>query len=219
MALTNLDILHIIDPFQKSGIFKGVFPCDELPKKFTLPAAFVINLSKHNSRGSHWIGLFINKDRKAEYFDSFGFQPNQSEIIRFIKLNSKEYSFNNKQIQHISSNKCGKFVILFILAKMYNKNFGEILEKFSSNLGVNEVVIENLFHYFTQLRTHIDRRRSTVELLRHCAVYVCKLNTQLCMCTTQLSTTHTVSAQFRSNTNMKCKMLSELTSYTHILKQ
>lgn len=90
MALTTSDILQIIDPFQKCNIFKGVFPCDELPKNFTLPAAFVINLSKHNSRGSHWVGLFIDKQRNAEYFDSFGFQPNQSEIIQFIKLKSKK---------------------------------------------------------------------------------------------------------------------------------
>lgn len=152
MALTNLDILQIIDPFQKSGIFKGVFPCDMLPKRISVPAGFIINLSNHNSRGSHWVALYINEHREAEYFDSFGFPPRQKEIIQFIKLNSRSLSFNNKQIQHISSNKCGKFVILFILTKMYRKNFEEILEKFSSNLGVNEIVIEDLFKYFKQLR-------------------------------------------------------------------
>lgn len=155
MALTTLDILQIIDPFQKSGIFKGVFPSDMLPKKFSLPAAFIINLSHHDSKGSHWVGLYINKEKNAEYFDSFGFPPNQKEIVKFIRLNSRGFSFNNKQIQHINSNKCGKFVILFILIKMYNKNLKEILDKFSSNLGVNELVIENLFKYFTQLRKEI----------------------------------------------------------------
>lgn len=155
MALTNIDIYHLIDPFQKSGIFKGVFPCDRLPKRFSLPAAFVVNLSGHNSRGSHWIGLFINKNRDAEYFDSFGFPPSQKNILSFLKAHCKKITFNKKQIQHIVSSKCGKFVILFILCKMYDKNVEEILKKFSTNLSVNEVVIEHIFNYFTQLRKNI----------------------------------------------------------------
>lgn len=155
MALTNLDITNIIDPFQKNGIFKGVFASDNLPKTFSLPAAFVVNLSHHNTIGSHWIGLYIDSNRVAEYFDSFGFPPLQKDIKKFVKLHSKSFYYSKKQIQHIASNKCGKFVILFILAKMYKKDFGEILERFSSNLGVNEIVIEDLMKYFKQCRRGI----------------------------------------------------------------
>lgn len=155
MALTTLDLLEMLDPFRKNGVFKGVFPCDRLPEKFTLPAAFIINLSDHTSRGSHWVGLFINRKRHGEYFNSFGFGPNQQDIIKFISLNCIELSFSKKQIQHITSNKCGKYVIIFILTKMYNRNFGEILDKFSSNLGVNELVIENLIKYFKQKRNEL----------------------------------------------------------------
>lgn len=145
----------MIDPFQKSGIFKGVFACDQLPHNFTLPAAFVVNLSNHSSRGSHWIGIFIDSEQKTEYFDSFGFPPSQRDIIDFIKKHSKTLRYNTKQIQHIVSNKCGKFVILFILCKMHNKNVENIFQKFSSNLSVNEIIIENIINYFNQLRTDI----------------------------------------------------------------
>lgn len=61
MALTSIDINHFVQPFKKSNIFKGVFASDRLPSKFTLPAAFVINLSTHNSRGTHWVALYIKK--------------------------------------------------------------------------------------------------------------------------------------------------------------
>lgn len=152
MALTTLDIRNMIEPFQRLGIFKGVFPCDGLPEKFSLPAGFIINLSKHDSRGSHWVALYIDRYRIAHYFDSFGFPPQQGEIIRFINRHSKKLNFNKKQIQHIISDKCGKFAVLFILAKMYNKCVEEIMEKFSSNLRVNDVVIENIFNYFNQIR-------------------------------------------------------------------
>lgn len=160
MALTNIDIKNILQPFQIHGIFKGVFPCDSLPSTFSLPAAFIINLSEHNSRGSHWVGLFIKRNKEAEYFDSFGFPPLQSHIQHFIQLNTKNLTFNSKQLQHIISNKCGKYVILFILCKMYGKNSDEVFEKFSTNLIVNEIVIENQFKYFTQLRKSLFNTRN-----------------------------------------------------------
>lgn len=84
MALTTLDILNLIGPFKRLYIFKDVFACDDLPKKFILPAAVVVNLSKHDSHGSHCVGLFFDEKRTADYFDSFGFPPRQQDIILFI---------------------------------------------------------------------------------------------------------------------------------------
>lgn len=102
MALTNIDVLHLINPFQRCDIFKGVYACDMLPKKISLPAAFIVNLSPHNSRGSHWIGIFIDDKREAYYFDSFGFAPTETNILKFIKSHSKRLNFNAKQYQHIN---------------------------------------------------------------------------------------------------------------------
>lgn len=156
MALTTLDINRLIEPFKRMKIFKGIFACDTLPNSITLPAAFVINLSPKHSRGSHWVGLFIDSKRVAHYFDSFGFSPYEPNIIFYIKKHAKVVKFNKKQIQHLGSNKCGKFVILFVLCKMYNNDFDEILRRFSINLGVNEIVIENILKYFE------DKRRGEI---------------------------------------------------------
>lgn len=145
MALTTLDIYKFIEPFKRSNIFKRVFPSDCLPSKFSLPAAFVINLAEHTSRGTHWVALYIQKNGYAEYFDSLGFPPTEKNIILFIRKHCKLVEHNEKQIQHISSNKCGKFVITFILSKMYGRN---ILPAFSTNLYVNEIVVENILTYF-----------------------------------------------------------------------
>lgn len=155
MALTTVDINHLIEPFEKLGIFKGVFACDNLPNFITLPAAFVINLSKKNSNGSHWVGLFIDCEGFAEYFDSFGFPPLEKNIAYYIRRHSQKMRYNKKQLQHLVSNKCGKNVILFILCKMYNKNFDEILARFSNNLGVNEIIIENIMKYFNEKRREL----------------------------------------------------------------
>lgn len=152
MALTNIDISHLINPFQRCNIFKGVYASDMLPKNFSLPAAFVVNLSSHTSRGSHWIGIFFDYNKTAHYFDSFGFSPTETNILKFINSHSIAWDFNKKQYQHIISNSCGKFVVLFILCRMYEKDVDEVFEKFSTNLFVNELVIEKLFNYFKELR-------------------------------------------------------------------
>lgn len=155
MSLTNIDITHMLDPFQKNSVFKGVFASDLLPKRFSLPAAFVVNLSTHLSRGSHWIGIFIDTDRNADYFDSFGFPPNQRNIVNFLEAHTNSVKYSKRQFQHIVSNKCGKFVILFVLSKMYGKDVSEVFDKFSSNLTINDLIIENMFGYFKQLRKNL----------------------------------------------------------------
>lgn len=148
MALSTTDIINYMRPFQKKNVFVGVFPCDCLPRKVRLPAAFIINSSPKKSLKGHWLGLYIGENGTAEYFDSFGFPPKQKEIQQFIRLHAKRLVFNNKQIQHLSSVKCGKFVIVFMIVKLFKKPFKQLIQKFSSNLMVNDILIENIFNYF-----------------------------------------------------------------------
>lgn len=145
--MDTLSIERFIAPYQKQKMFKGVFPCDSLPKKFTLPASFVINLSAHNECGSHWVALYINNDRQAFYFDSFGFGIRNKFIRSFLKVHCKTFTCNTKQLQHVMSNKCGKFCCVFITSILNNARIDDFLNKFSVNLFVNDIVIENMYKY------------------------------------------------------------------------
>lgn len=151
--MNGKEIESMIMPFQKVSIFKGVFPCDKLPKKIDLPAALVINLSPSNNGGSHWVGLYISKKGGAYYFDSYGYPPTNPYIVYFIRMHSKKLVFNRKQLQHLSSRKCGKFVCVFVLTQMYDYDFGQITKRLSSNLRVNELVLENVFTYLKNIAT------------------------------------------------------------------
>lgn len=73
----------------------------------------------------------------------------EEHILLFIRKNIKLLNYNQKQIQHISSKKCGKFVIAFILSQMYGRN---ILDAFASNLSVNEIIVENILAYLNEQR-------------------------------------------------------------------
>lgn len=145
--MDTISIREFIDPHQRTRIFKGVFPCDSLPHSFTLPAAFVINLSPHDEPGTHWVALYISREGTAFYFDSFGLKPTNNHIAAFIKMHAKSYKYNKRQIQHISSNKCGRFCCVFIVAVLKNSSIDRFIRRFGINLYVNDFIIENMYNY------------------------------------------------------------------------
>lgn len=145
--MNAIEISKLITPSNRSNVFKGVFACDNLPSKVKLPAAFVINLSPITEPGSHWVALFIDDGGFCFYFDSFGLPPKNKSIIIFIRLHAKKFNFNKMQVQHITSIKCGMFCCGFIITVISGKPIKSYLRKFSSNLFINEIIINQMFKY------------------------------------------------------------------------
>lgn len=142
-----ISIRAYIEPYQRQNIFKGVFPCDSMPNSFRLPAIFVINLSQHNEPGTHWVALYISVGGNAIYFDSFGLKPSNRHIDTFMKRHAKHVIYNKKQLQHISSNKCGRFCCVFAVAILKNCTIDNFLSRFGMNLYVNDITVENMYTY------------------------------------------------------------------------
>lgn len=147
--MDTLSIIRTIKPYQRHNIFKGVFPCDSLPNRFSLPAIFVINLSPHYEAGTHWVGVYIASDRQAFYFDSFGLPIKNEYIKRFLKNHSVRVTHNKVQLQHIMSNKCGKYCCVFAITVLKNCSISAFVNKFGYNLFINEFVIENMYNYLS----------------------------------------------------------------------
>lgn len=145
--MNTLDIVDYVKGHNACKIFRGVFACDDLPLKVNKPGAYIINLSKKSEAGSHWVALFIDNYNWCYYFDSFGLPPSNTYIISFIKKNTIKMLYNTKQLQHITSTKCGKFCCVFIVNILKNKSIAAFILKFSPNLYINELVIERLFQY------------------------------------------------------------------------
>ena len=107
-------ILHSL-PF-----FKGTFSSDTIPTipiQINSPQAFIINTARQNRPGEHWVGFIINEQRKCFFFDSFGNQILNLDILYSLKrMGIDSYIYNTKEIQSIFSNSCGYFCIAFVLA-------------------------------------------------------------------------------------------------------
>lgn len=146
--MNTIQLIKLFDKYPHGGIFKGVYPCDKLPKKISLPAALIVNLSKSNHQGSHWISIYIDSRRQAEYFDSLGFAIKNWYIKDFLTKNCKKISYNKQQLQHISSNYCGLYAFNFIIYKLQGGSIADFCKKFSKNTIINDIFIHNQHTYY-----------------------------------------------------------------------
>ena len=123
---SNIFINNLLKDFK---IFSGVYSKDQIP--LTKNNKFLIsNLQNSDQKASHW--LLSRKDNNIFIFDSFevGYIPNNLYKIY------KDYNIitNIYRLQHLNSNLCGMFCVLFCLYKVDSKNkFISFLNLFNSN--------------------------------------------------------------------------------------
>ena len=61
------------DP-QAKKIFKNVCALKEIEVP-SYPSACVINSDTSDKKGEHWVAIYFDKNRRGEYFDSYGPTP------------------------------------------------------------------------------------------------------------------------------------------------
>jgi len=128
--------------FQDEPRFKGVYSKNRLPQRDE--GAFVINLEDDTKAGSHWVALFVLKN-KCTYFDSFGIEHLPKEIERFIDGLS-EVDRNIYRIQSNDSIMCGYYCIKFIEYMFAGKNLIDFTNLFSPNdFDKNDEIIKKMF--------------------------------------------------------------------------
>ena len=146
--LSNIDLE---DMAEKDGLdLIGVFSKDRLPTERRV-GSYIVNMDDYdNSSGSHWISFKIFDNGKAVYFDSFGVIP-PKDVDEFLKI-FKPIAWNNRHIQDIKSENCGRFCLLFI--KYFNdfdtkKNdvfeaYDDFLNVFSNDAKKNDKILFEL---------------------------------------------------------------------------
>mgnify|MGYP003383842641 CR=1 FL=1 len=69
----------------------------------------ILNLADLKQGGSHWV-LFLIRDKKALYIDSFACKPS-SEVIDFCLKYSLQLGYSNYICQKLVSSRCGIYCI------------------------------------------------------------------------------------------------------------
>ena len=136
------------DYFNYEPRFNGAFSRNNLPK--IKDGAYIINLEDENSKGTHWVALFIDRNL-AVYFDSFGIEYIPQEVLNKIK--DKSITHNIFRIQNNESVMCGLYCIVFIEYMLAGKTLLDYTNLFSPNDYKNNDKI--IYKYF---KDKYDRR-------------------------------------------------------------
>ena len=91
---------------------------------------YVINLDDKNSKVTHWVSLFIDKNL-AVYFDSFGIEYIPQEVLN--KIRDKSITHNVFRIQDNESITCGFYCVAFIEYMLAEKTLSDYTNLFSPN--------------------------------------------------------------------------------------
>jgi hypothetical protein len=123
-------------------VFLGVFAKDRLPASLPAkrPLLLVCNTDPHQRPGEHWVVLYIGRNARGEYFDSFGRAPD-----RLFKLYLDKYCSvwkrNERQIQSVLTRFCGHYCIFFCLYKYMDYDLKTIINCFSNDTGLNDWIV------------------------------------------------------------------------------
>ncbi|XP_053207030.1 uncharacterized protein F54H12.2-like [Panonychus citri] len=116
----NLYMREFVNLYRYTGQDDGIPQCDiDYDKYKSMYCLFAFDLSSDGTLGgSHWVSVYISKNRTGIYFDSFGRQP-PPEILSFILRNTSFYEISKSKYQGDDSAACGYYCLLFVL--MSNK--------------------------------------------------------------------------------------------------
>lgn len=126
--------------------FLGVLPCD-LPKAPVkdLPCYFIVNTDPANKPGEHWVAAYIRKDGIGCFFDSFGNNPDAdhfpSAFQDFLKNNSRNVQYSNKQVQDYSSDTCGQHCVFFLYHISRGCNYEDVMKMYHDDLIKNDLMV------------------------------------------------------------------------------
>ena len=123
--------------------FLVCFPLDELPYfPQRLPATLIVNTDISTQNGKHWLALLLDKD-KCLYFDSFGLPIVEELLLKYLEPHYNVVTYSDVCIQHIKSDKCGKFCILFVKHVKSKSTYDKFLSHFNLKyLKENDVIVE-----------------------------------------------------------------------------
>ena len=114
--------------FQWWTKFNGVF--SENNHLRIKDGAYTINLDYKQSKGTHWVSLFIERNATV-YCDSFGIEYIPQEVSSKIK--DKSITHNIFRIQSDDSIMCGYYCIAFIEYLIAGKSLIDYTNLFSPN--------------------------------------------------------------------------------------
>ena len=72
----------------------------------TYPTAIVCNTHDADRPGEHWIAMYVDAERRGDYFDPYGLRPQHVEFANFMNENCSAWLPNDRTLQSPLSTVC-----------------------------------------------------------------------------------------------------------------
>ena len=113
--------------------YLGTFSLDKMPKKIRYPSCFILNNQKSTEGGEHWLAVYFDKNKRAEFFDSFAKPPSYYGAQEYLDKHSISVKHNKRVLQTKFTAYCGIYSILFIIFKCKSQTLNSFLKYFDSS--------------------------------------------------------------------------------------
>ena len=145
-----------------------MLPADRLPRVWTKWTAIVANTDDHNRRRTHWVAFFLDGNRNATYFDSYGIPPSDSRFLLRLRRNSATHTWNTTQLQGYFSQTCGHYCCVFLYFMARGYSLSQFLQLFSGNLDANDKLIVCLFRKIFSTKSNNVQTSFTERYIQYC---------------------------------------------------
>ena len=108
----------------------------------SLPELIVCNTSTSTKPGRHWVVLHNDKNRREEYFDSFGRCPTE-RFTKYSNDNCVGWIWNDWQIQSVISKCYGHYCIFYCLYRSRELDVRKVARMFTKYTSLNDSVVHN----------------------------------------------------------------------------
>lgn len=124
---------------------RGVHSADYCPEFTSFPCLFIWNTAPKNSKGLHWVAVYVEQKNKCYYFDSAG-----APIPLIFRYHLSQFRIRHvlsKAVQSPFSTVCGQYCIMFlhwVCSGKSPQSFCRTL--FTENLNSNDEKVEKWFN-------------------------------------------------------------------------
>lgn len=122
----------------------NVYAANRLPLYVKTPMYLISNLDPDSEPGSHWVGMYIDRNGIGGYFDSYG-RPPTGHHKAFFRRNARHWDFNRYRIQLDWSSVCGEYSLTYLHYMYYGNTLRDYLSMFCEDKFINDIVVSQLF--------------------------------------------------------------------------
>ena len=104
----------------------------------TYPTAIVCNTHDADRPGEHWIAMYVDTERRGDYIDPYGLQPQHVELANFMNEHCSEWASNDRTLQSPLSTVFGQYCVAFLMFRYRNISMHAFTRLFPTDLVAND---------------------------------------------------------------------------------